>query len=218
MKALGDIELALSRLGIRNQFFGRAEIKELQHILTEDEIITNAVNGRYEHGFCLLIATDRRLLLIDKKVWFLSMEDVRFDMITEVDYCARLLDATLSVRTINKILRVTSLRQKMLRELTTYLQARVMELRHQAIQAQEQAMAQPSMTYVAPMSYSVQPPQPPQPLPQLHNQFVNVSPLPAPHQQFYSNQMTDQPRLRSLRRIGALPTASLTMQRRFFSR
>lgn len=132
MKSLSAIELQLSRLGIHNRFWGRSEIKELGGILADDEVITCAVNGRYEGGFCLLLTTDRRLLLIDKKVWFLNMQDVRFDMISEVDYCARLLDATLSVRTINKVLRFTSVRQNLLRQLTAYLQERLMELRQQS--------------------------------------------------------------------------------------
>lgn len=205
MKSLGDVELALSRLGVKNQFFGRAEIKELRHLLTDDEIITNAATGRYENGFCLIVATDRRLLLIDKKMWFLSIEDVRFDMITELDYCARLLDATLSVRTINKVMRVTSFRPKLLRELTTYLQARVMELRHMSMQPQFPGQAQ-SFTGQA-TNY--------QPNYQLQQPYLNYEqPVPVqPAQQLYNAQISDpQPRLR---RVGAYPTASLTMQRKF---
>lgn len=212
MKSLADIELALSRLGVKNQFFGKAEIKELKHILTDDEIITNAATGRYENGFCLIVATDRRLLLIDKKMWFLSIEDIRFDMITELDYCARLLDATLSVRTINKIMRVTSFRPKHLRDLTTYLQARVMELRHMAMQQvpeQVQSFAGQASNY--------QPNQQPAYnfTPMSQTQMGHQQPVPLQStQQLYTTQMSEQPKPQ-FRRIGAYPTSSLTMQRKF---
>src|SRR3990172_4577729 len=97
MKSQNEVDLKINKLGIKNRFWGRPEIRELQHILTDEEVITNAVNGHYEGGFALLLSTDQRLLLVDKKLWFLSMEDIRYDMVSEVDYCARLLDSTISV-------------------------------------------------------------------------------------------------------------------------
>ncbi len=214
MKALAEIELQLSRVGIHNRLWQRAEVIELKDVLSHDEQITNAVNGRYDGGFCLLVATDRRLLLIDKKIWYLSMEDVRFDMIAELDYCARLMDATLSVRTLNKILRFTSFSKKQLRSLTSYLQERVMELRHQSIQTSDQPIAvQPVVQYVqtpvqqTPIGQATQPL--PAPLPPLE-QSLPVQPI----QQIYATQIKAR-RPSRLRRIGAYPTSSLTMERRF---
>lgn len=207
MKSLSEIELQLSKLGVHNRFWNRAEVVELKDVLAHDEQITNAVNGRYDGGFCLLVATDRRLLLIDKKIWYLSMEDVRFDMIAELDYCARLLDATLSVRTLNKILRFTSFKKPQLRSLTTYLQERVMELRHQSVQSGDQpvTMTTPVVQYVQTL-----PPQPQAGQP-VHSQQILTT---QPAQQFYSTQINNR-RPSRLRRIGAYPTSSLTMERRF---
>lgn len=125
-----NIDAQLYKVGMRNRFFARPEVRELCHILAPNETINHAVVGQYEGGFALMIATDRRALLIDKKPWFLTMEDVRYDMISEVDYCARMLDATLSVITINKTLTFSSWRKERLRELVKYIQHRVMQLRH----------------------------------------------------------------------------------------
>ena len=75
----------------------------------EEESITNAASGRYEGGFALLCSNrPQAWLLIDKKMWFLSLENIRYDMISEVDYSARLLDATVFIRTINKVMRFTT--------------------------------------------------------------------------------------------------------------
>ncbi len=142
MVSLADVDAQLAKVGIKNRFFGRPEVKELCHILAPGEVIQHAVNGQYEGGFAMMLATDRRILLIDKKPWFLTMEDIRYDMVSEVDYYARLLDATLSLVTFSKTLRFTSWRQGRLRELVHYIQHRVMELRqvdntwHQAQQVQ----------------------------------------------------------------------------------
>lgn len=134
MITMRDVELRLARAGMHNRFWGRAEMRELQHILMPEEEVVKAVNGRYEGGFAMIIASDRRLLLVDKKPLFLNMEDVRYDMISEVDFSARLFDATVHIKTINGVLRFTTMRQNNLRKLTGYMQQRIMDLRQQTTQ------------------------------------------------------------------------------------
>lgn len=130
MVTLQEVDAQLERVGLRNKFFGRPEVRELCHILAPGEVIQHAVNGQYEGGFAMMLATNRRILLIDKKPWFLTMEDIRYDMVSEVDYYARLLDSTVHLITIGKKLTFTSWRQHRLRELVRYIQHRVMQLRH----------------------------------------------------------------------------------------
>lgn len=146
------VDAQLERVGMKNKFFGRPEVRELCHILSPNETIQHAVNGQYEGGFAMMLATDRRILLIDKKPWFLTMEDVRYDMVQEVDYYARLLDATVTLITFSKQLSFRSWRQKPLREMVRYIQHRVMQLRqtedisqnsHQSQATFSQALAQP---------------------------------------------------------------------------
>lgn len=211
MKLQNKVELEIRQLGIKNRFWGRPEIRELQHILSEDEVITNAVNGHYEGGFALLLSTDQRLLLVDKKLWFLSMEDIRYDMISEVDYCARLLDSTISVVTLNKILRFTAIRKKNLRSLTTYIQDKITVLRssREPMQAPSQQLTtqQPNL--------SIQPIQAP-------NQPIVASPaLILPEEQPLIQ--TEAPRsipipMRPFRRIGAYPVTALRSQRTTLNR
>src|SRR5689334_18716046 len=102
MITLANVEEQLKKVGCNFRFWGRPEIRELANILMQDEIIAACVNGRYEGGFALLCVTNHRLLLIDRKPMFLSMEDIRFDMIAEIDYSARLLDASVHIITPNR--------------------------------------------------------------------------------------------------------------------
>jgi len=189
MKTIGEVELELSRLGYRNRFFGKPEVRELLQILHDDEVMTNVTTGRYEGGYAMLLATDRRLLLIDKKIWYLSLEDVRFDMISEIDYHARLLDSTVFIRTINKVLRFTSIHQVSLRSLVKYVQERVMELRQQLLIREQ------------PQSFVPQ--------------FASSVPLDPPARPVIARLQTPAPRvsMRAFRRIGAYPTASFTIHR-----
>lgn len=134
MVELHVVEDQLKAIGADFRFWGRAEKRELRHILVEGEVIHHCLNGRYEGGFAMLCVTDRRLLLIDKKPLYLTLEDVRYDMISEVDFSHRLVDATVKVCTVNKNLRFTSFRNGDLRKLTAFVQDRVMETRQQHAQ------------------------------------------------------------------------------------
>lgn len=130
MVSTQNVTAQLKRIGVSVNYWGAAEVRELQHILMPEEQLVNLINGRYENGFATLVATDRRLLLIDKKPLYLTIEDLRYDTVAEVDYSARLLDATIRIMTFNKTLTFTTIRQRRLRELGNFVQQRVMELRH----------------------------------------------------------------------------------------
>ena len=129
MVTLDEVERQLHNIKASFKFWGRAEKRELQHILFQGEQIQQCLNGRWEGGFAMLCATDQRLLLIDKKPMFLSLEDIRYDMVSEVDFSNRLVDATLKVCTPNKNLVFKSFRNHELRQTMNYIQQRVMEIR-----------------------------------------------------------------------------------------
>lgn len=134
MVSAGYVDEQLRVIGAESFIWGRSERRELRKILIEGETVTHCLNGRYEGGFATLCATDRRLLLIDKKPLYLTLEDVRYDMISEVDYSSRLVDATVRICTVNKQVRFTSFNNDKLRSLTAYLQDQIMAIRQQGVQ------------------------------------------------------------------------------------
>jgi hypothetical protein len=125
MVDLSVVEDQLKAAGCNFRFWGRSELKELCHVLIAGETIASCVNGQYESGFAMLCVTDMRVLLIDKKPKYLSLKDIRFEMITELDFSHRMLDATISVFTPNKTMRFTAFNQARLRKLFHYVQEKV---------------------------------------------------------------------------------------------
>lgn len=154
------IEARLSQLGVKLSRWFQGEVRELQHILFDHEKIIAAVPGRYFGGYALLVATDHRVLLIDKRTLFMNIEDIRYDMISETDFNARMMDATLRIFTLNKQHRFTSSKYKrQLRDLTNYVQQRIMEIRNYS------NGAQPTMSLIPAQPAERFPSQPgPQPL------------------------------------------------------
>ncbi len=149
MITLSHVEEQLKAAGCNFRFWGRAEIKELCNILVHNEKIIACVNGRYEGGFALLCLTDHRLLLIDRKPMFLTLEDLRFDMIAEIDYHARLLDNSVHIITPNRKLVFRSWDQKRLRKVLNETQARVMEIRQHFMAQQLQSARQTRQDRIA---------------------------------------------------------------------
>ncbi|MEO6513211.1 MAG: PH domain-containing protein [Candidatus Saccharimonadales bacterium] len=118
--------------------WGHTEVKELCNILTPDEVVESAVNGYYEAGFALLVATKNRVLIVDKKpLNYLTVEDMRFDMINEFDYQHRLLGAQIKISSGSKVLHFTSLNQVRLRRVMSYVQHRMTEMKQEQVTQQE---------------------------------------------------------------------------------
>lgn len=120
----------LRRVGCNYTLWGRTEVGELASILMDDEQILQAVNGYYDGGFALLCTTNYRVLLVDKKPLALTVEDLRYDMIAEVDYGSRIITSVLHIYTPLRTLDFTSWSMDRLRNSMNYIQQRVMELRN----------------------------------------------------------------------------------------
>lgn len=131
MVHVDEVSRQLKRLHVNFQFWCRAEIKELPKILFEGEQLEKVLVGRYEGGFALFCATDRRVLLIDKKPFYLTIEDIRYDMISDVQYNHRMIDATVRLGTVHKTIAFTGYNHDKLRDFTNYIQQQVMFYRQQ---------------------------------------------------------------------------------------
>src|SRR5665647_2412271 len=62
------------------------ELKELPSILWEDENVEKWVQGYYEKGTGILVATNKRLIFLDKGLVGLRVEDFPYDKITSLQY------------------------------------------------------------------------------------------------------------------------------------
>lgn len=126
------IENQLKKINFGYNRLNRAEINELQQIILPDEQIYECVNGFYEGGVALLVATDIRVLLIDKKpMGFLNVDDVRFDMISDIDYSHRVFGAQININCGMKSLLFKSYNQQRLRKLIGHVQHRISEIKRQ---------------------------------------------------------------------------------------
>jgi hypothetical protein len=129
MISLLKIEEQLHQIGFRTHGWGRGEIKELCQIMADDEVILQCVNGYYQNGFAMLVATSHRLLLVDQKPMFLTVEAVWYDKIGQIEYNHRLLNSNLCISSPSKDIKFTSANQARLRQILAYAQEKMIASR-----------------------------------------------------------------------------------------
>jgi len=126
-----SVQIQLKQIGFNHITWGKSEVDELPNIILPEEVIYECVNGYYEAGFSLLVATNFRVLLIDKKpLSYLTVLDLRFDMINEIEYSHRLMGAQITISTGSKTLVFRSYNKSRLRKLIEHVQHRMAEAKH----------------------------------------------------------------------------------------
>lgn len=125
-----EIERQLKSIGCNYTIWGSTEIAELPKMLMDGEQIVQAVNGYYEGGFGLLVATDLRVLIVDKKPFTMNVEDLRYEMITEVTYGARFITATMHISLPTRTVYFSSWSMERLHKAMRYVQQHVTDARN----------------------------------------------------------------------------------------
>jgi hypothetical protein len=94
---LGEITQQIAHLPGGQGFLGRREVKQLPAILWEDERVENIIRGFYANGTGILVATNKRLVFVDKGVAKLRVEDFPYDKITSIQYNLGFAGGTLTI-------------------------------------------------------------------------------------------------------------------------
>lgn len=148
MVSIREVQSQLKQIGYNFRGWGRGEVKELSRILANDEIIKQCANGYYMGGFAMLVATDHRLILVDRKPMFLNMEAIWYDKIGQIDYCHRLFNATITISSPNKDLNFTSLNHDRLRQILAFSQQKMIAAKQGDAPEEGERRAEDSMMQV----------------------------------------------------------------------
>lgn len=130
MVTTDQVKKQLKQAGCSYAFWGSTEVAELPSLLMDGEEISSAVNGYYEGGFGLLLATNFRVLVVDKKPFTLNVEDLRYDMISEVTYGARFMTATMHIAIPTRTVYFTTWSVEKLHKAVHQIQQHVMDARN----------------------------------------------------------------------------------------
>lgn len=115
----------LKGIGYKFRFFGRSEIEVLRQLIEPGEFIVQCVYGYYQGGSGLLVATDKRLLLIDKRPFYLYVENHGYESVTQIDFMAHMLQGVLYFQADLKKFVFKSISDARLAKLCRYVQEKI---------------------------------------------------------------------------------------------
>jgi hypothetical protein len=130
MVAKQSLLTQLRALGLHFKVFGRYELKEMQRLLRPGEQVHACVHGYYQGGTCLLAATDQRLLLIDRRPFYVNIEDMHYPHINELAFTRKFMHATMYIRLGGKRLIFRSFSDANLHSLFAYTEQQVELSKH----------------------------------------------------------------------------------------
>jgi len=125
MSSEDAIQQAISKLSGTEKFFGRREIKELPKILWEDELPERVVQGLYNNSNGILVATNKRLIFIDKGIFSLKVEDFPYDKMSSIQYRVGLLWGEIIIFTSGNKAEIKQVLKGSVRDFADYVRARI---------------------------------------------------------------------------------------------
>lgn len=112
----------MSTVAIRTE-----EGRYLPHIIHADEHVAGVAYGWSRGNFVLLVATDRRVIYLDKKPLFIDQDEVTYNVVSGVNFGTVGLGATVVLHTRVKDYRLFTLNVAAARKFVDYIEARVIE-------------------------------------------------------------------------------------------
>ncbi len=74
----------LRQAGITSFGLLRSEARYLPDIIYDDESIGGAIYGVDQNGWCMLVATEKRVIYLDKKPFFITKDIITYDVVSSV--------------------------------------------------------------------------------------------------------------------------------------
>lgn len=126
MPSLEEIKSQIQNIDGFEAFLGRKEIKELPNILWHDERVDNIIQGTYNNGNGILVATNKRLVFVDKGLLFgLKVEDFPFDKISSIQYETGIIFGKLTIFTSGNKAVIDNVLKKKVRVFGDSVRARI---------------------------------------------------------------------------------------------
>ncbi len=125
-----EVRRQLRAAGFRNYYWGWSAIYQLPRILEEGEKVERAVSGMYADGYAVMVATNRRILFLDKKPMSFRVEDIHYETITDVEHYLGPLAAKLRIHCLgNKSFELTSFQHRNIQAFAIHADQKANQLR-----------------------------------------------------------------------------------------
>lgn len=122
----------LLELGLGRRELLRAEAKHLPYVLHRGESINAVISGKSEMGHIMIVAADRRVIVMDCKPMFNSAEDITYSVVAGVSVTYSGLFSIVTLHTRVGDFKVKTSRLSLAQRFKQYIDERCIENQHQA--------------------------------------------------------------------------------------
>lgn len=133
MATLDEIKEQIKHMDVGSKLLGMKEIKALPDILWEDEKLEKMVQGFYEKGNGVLVATNKRLIFVDKgMIYGLRVEDFPYDKVSSIQYETGMLGAKITIFASGNKAEIKHVRNGVAKNFGDYVRARSSKIHEHA--------------------------------------------------------------------------------------
>lgn len=140
MPTLEEVKDQIKRLDGVSKLLGRKEIIALPSILWEDEKLEKIVQGMYTNKLGILVATNKRLVFIDKGlIYGLRVEDFPYDKISSIQFKTGLMFGKITIYTSGNKAEIEQVYKDQTKSFCDYVRARISSPQEHASQQVNQS-------------------------------------------------------------------------------
>lgn len=121
------IQAELKAAGAGNVALHTPEGRALLQVIHEDEHIGGVVYGRYSEGLAWLVATDKRVIFMDKKPLFATTDEITYDIVTGTKMSRAALFTSVTLHTRVHDYAVRFVKRKCAKIFISYIESRRLE-------------------------------------------------------------------------------------------
>ncbi len=125
------VRAELAQAGVSGYGLLKFASRALPSIIHENEHIRAAITGRYENGAALLVATDARIVFVDKGVLYSKADEIRYEMVSGVRSTIQALFSSVNLHTRIKDYRLNYVNPKASQRFVHYIEQRRVEMSEQ---------------------------------------------------------------------------------------
>lgn len=117
----------LRKAGLPRYELLRMEARYLPHIIHESEHIGGMVFGHHKDGFAFLVATDKRVIFLDKKPLFINEDEITYRVVSGVSFNRAGPGAMVTLHTRIKDYPIQTLNEHCAEKFVKYIEDRCLE-------------------------------------------------------------------------------------------
>lgn len=123
----GRIKRELRQLGMTRYGLWKLEARYLPRLIHPSERLKGVVYGHSDEGSALLAATDRRVIYLDRKPFFVNQDEVTYDVVSGVSSSFAAGEGTVTLHTRVKDFVLRTFNHRAAERFVTYIEARCLE-------------------------------------------------------------------------------------------